>query len=85
MKPSSVTSVQRTTGVKMDFIHGRSTPGRMKISSLIFASSARYSGLKMSPSFASTEMRIESPMPRSSARLSRKLRMYSWLCGSIFS
>jgi len=40
-KPSSVTSVHRTTGVQMDFIHARSTPGSRKTSSLILANCSR--------------------------------------------
>jgi hypothetical protein len=71
VKPSSVTSTQRTTGVKMDFIHARLTPGSRKISSLTFASVARNSRSKMSPLGFSTETRTESPSPRSSLRFSR--------------
>ncbi|MCY1183709.1 hypothetical protein D9M73_243500 [compost metagenome] len=66
-------------------MYGRSTPGSRNTSSLSLRTVSRYSASKMVPSFASTAIRRVLPMPANCLRFSRKLAMYGWPVGIIFS
>ncbi len=70
-RPSSVTSVQRTTGVHNDLSHARSVPGMKNSASLTFCKVARYFASKMSPRVFSTTTRTALLMPARSLRFSR--------------
>ena len=79
--PSSTTSMKRTLGVRIEKTWVRSTPGRKKVASVTSRSTAKNSGVNMSPSRAISAMTTRSAPPNSS-RYSRKVRMYSCSSGT---